>query len=283
MQEDTRNREGLRDVPTFARWLQDTTEPETHPIGWLRLRWAEAEGRRPRVSTPAGIEKFLAEALDETMHGQVNTAIRQAKDAYQHRDDPSWSAAPEAAAAGLELASGAYTISSDQLTEMQADAVERLEGDPYGDAERLRLEMAEAAAGAGVPFPPEPSMREVWIELVAQRQQADRMWALVRSMAAVMGLNVDDDSIGAMAELWDAAPDAAESITAQLANGSDPTQEQLEENLRLRSMGPQIDPATGQDRRFQGISPAELYPDGVPHPFAEWFGMADHDAQASDG
>lgn len=208
--------QGAGKMTTFAKWLLDQVGQPT-ATGWLATEWNEAL-HRPRVSTPAGIEKHLAEVHsgDETYIGQLASAVRIATDAYHHRDDPqSYDPAAGLAEQGLELAPGAHDV-------------------VLGDADQLaavpETDNTQDWAASANQFDQDAADLDTQTILMSLLVQQDRMMGLIRSMAAVMGLNVDDDSITAMTELWNASPgadqlirDAAgESLSAQLAEPTPP-------------------------------------------------------------
>lgn len=213
-------------MTTFAGWLKDQTEASSTPaIRWLAGEWTGAL-HRPRVSTPSGIEKHLAEvhAGDETYIGQLATAVRIATDAYHHRDDPPSDDQQLAAVAAGEMTPAEHLATNELAAADQDVPEDQFDGDPEPGALLVALVQGQL-------------MTERRLEL---------MYGLLRSMGAAIGLNVDDASIEAMAELWGVLPGAGQLIT-----------DSADESLA-----------------------AQLAQPTPPNAFSTWWGTADHNAPA---
>lgn len=242
-------------MTTFARWLQAQIG-RTDATGWLADEWGNAL-HRPRVSTPSAIEKHLAQVHsgDETYIGQLASAVRIATDAYHHRDDPPSDAdqanadqmlrneglarndvadAGQEAAGTLDMATGQFQL---------AEGAVRINTDDWSDNQFDDTRVWRMS---------------VTQKLADQSLQQDRIWALLRTIAATLGINVDDDSIEAMRELWDGAPAAAAEITADESSSFAPGED------RSASLAAQL---------------AEPIP---PQAFATWWNSADLSAGGTD-
>jgi hypothetical protein len=171
-----------------------------------------------------------------------------------------------------------------EQTEDAADReVYRLTGDSSADLERIAR---ASAAEQGIDY--DARMAELRAQempltdaavvaaLVRIERQQDLLMSLVRTMAATQGLNVDDESILAMHELWTGAPGAAsELITEQLAGdpddavGGQPYRAGGDPDYPLAS-----DMPTPLHPRAQQLADGEAHSAEVPQGFAQWWGSA---------
>jgi hypothetical protein len=215
-------------------------------VGWLATEW-NAVLHRPRVSTPAAIEKHLAEVHsgDETYIGQLASAVRIATDAYHHRDDPA-----PAGQATITVSPDIRATGGPQADQSGQDR--RYQGVSPDEIAAAEQQMAaQAMQQSANQFDEEPAELDTQTIVMSLLVQQDRLMGLVRSMAAVMGINVDDDSITAMTELWNASPGADQLIR-------DAADEVADQSLT-----------------------AKLAQPTPPQAFATWWGTADHEPPAS--
>jgi hypothetical protein len=242
-------------MTTFARWLlEHAGQPSA--VGWLATEW-NAVLHRPRVSTPAAIEKHLAEVHsgDETYIGQLASAVRIATDAYHHRDDPAPAGqATITVSPDIRATGGPQADQSGQDRRYQGvspDEIAAAEQQMAAQAMQQSANQFDEDAYAAQFDDTRVWRMSVTQELADQSLMLDRVMGLVRSMAAVMGINVDDDSITAMTELWSDVPSAQQLIRDTVDGVAD-----------------------------ESLS-AQLATPTPPQAFATWWGTADHEPPAS--
>jgi len=244
-----RTRERIKTMATFASWLSvQENRPEDDPTGWLARAWKAQEGSRPRVSSPGGIGRHLhevhpelAEAVDQALIAATHEYTQQR--AREQAGDSSTSSQP---AAGQQAMPGMEPAGQDEQTGKPVAVVPSSAWVQHPDATKFGT-CAECGWPRGLAGSPAGAMG-THITCAAghvfkpvQPQAADQA-----TYHVVVPTSITTSGGAGSVRGPQQAEDAAE-------------QTEHEQNVqRLAAMGPQTGPATGQDRRYQGASPAEI-------------------------
>jgi hypothetical protein len=290
-------------MATFTRWLSDQeNRPQADPIGWLARQWKAAEGSRPRVSSPTGVAKHLATLAPDEGTGPWLDYLTKAIDAAraersrellkadasgrhptgeelarfrQANQDPAATGAVREAYAGevMEPGSGGTPIrdTDGQIVELPPGAGSGAELSGEGEIRAM------PAAGEVL------EIRSGYQELNWLTEHFDQRFNMIETVVLAIAhrVGIRPEDLAAVGASFAEADAAAETITGQVD----------ENDLRLAAMGPQIDPATGQDRRYQGASPEDIAAaeellagqQAQLNGFAEWWNMTGVEGGPEDG
>lgn len=234
-------------MATFGVWLGETAQlADDGPVGYLAGLWKAAAGHRPKIYTaPKIIDWLTGQAATAADRQAVAAAGQVATERYRDREKPD----------------GGRAVTEDEQARFAAmNAPPEQAGPAQPEGIQLKLH-GEPAAGHSYALPSDaPAGMPIWLGELRERMdhQARMLAMIMHTLARIaqrFGIEPEhlDEAMAGAARQQAAACDPYQ--------GEPPGAAHARHVAELRAMGPQTDPATGQDRRLQGATPEELgYP-----------------------